>query len=47
MNKIAFIFLIYNVINHEDIWYNFFKNIPGKNKILFDDVLKKTMDLLS
>lgn len=31
MNKIAFIFLIYNVINHEDIWYNFFKNID-KNK---------------
>jgi len=31
MNKIAFIFLIYNVINHEDIWYEFFKNID-KNK---------------
>jgi hypothetical protein len=27
MKKIAFIFLIYNVINHEDIWYHFFKNV--------------------
>jgi len=27
MNKIAFIFLIYNVINHEELWYMFFSNI--------------------
>lgn len=27
MNKLAFIFLIYSTINHESIWYNFFKNV--------------------
>jgi len=27
MNKIAFIFLIYNVINHEELWHMFFSNI--------------------
>ena len=27
MNKIAFIFMIYNVINHEELWYMFFSNI--------------------
>ena len=27
MNKLAFIFLIYSTINHENIWYNFFKNV--------------------
>tara|TARA_B110000259_G_C14011965_1_gene399936 strand:+ start:107 stop:940 length:834 start_codon:yes stop_codon:yes gene_type:complete len=27
MNKLAFIFLIYSTINHESIWYDFFKNV--------------------
>jgi hypothetical protein len=27
MNKLAFIFLIYSTINHESIWYKFFKNV--------------------
>lgn len=27
MKKIAFCFLLYDIINHEDLWYNFFKNI--------------------
>ena len=27
MNKLAFLFLIYDVINHENIWFNFFKGI--------------------
>jgi len=31
MNKIAFLFLIYDVINHENIWFNFFNGI-AKNK---------------
>ena len=31
MNKIAFLFLIYDVINHENIWFNFFNGI-SKNK---------------
>ena len=31
MKKIAFLFLIYDVINQEEMWYNFFKNID-KNK---------------
>ena len=28
MKKIAFCFLINDVINHEELWYTFFKNIP-------------------
>ena len=31
MNKIAFLFLIYDIINHENIWYTFFNGI-SKNK---------------
>jgi hypothetical protein len=31
MNKIAFLFMIYDVINHENIWFNFFNGI-SKNK---------------
>jgi hypothetical protein len=31
MNKIAFLFLLYDVINHENIWFNFFNGIT-KNK---------------
>jgi hypothetical protein len=31
MNKIAFLFLIYDIINHENIWYAFFNGI-SKNK---------------
>ena len=31
MNKIAFLFLIYDIINHENIWFNFFNGI-SKNK---------------
>jgi hypothetical protein len=31
MNKIAFLFLLYDVINHENIWFNFFNGI-AKNK---------------
>ena len=31
MNKIAFLFLIYDIINHESIWFNFFNGI-SKNK---------------
>lgn len=31
MKKIAFLFLIYDVINQEELWYNYFKNID-KNK---------------
>ena len=31
MNKIAFLFLIYDVINHENIWFQFFNGI-SKNK---------------
>lgn len=27
MNKIAFLFLIYDIINHESIWFNFFNGI--------------------
>lgn len=27
MNKLAFIFLVYSTINHESIWYDFFKNV--------------------
>jgi len=27
MNKLAFLFLIYDVINHENIWFNFFNGI--------------------
>jgi hypothetical protein len=34
MKKIAFCFLIYDVINHEEMWYIFFKNIdPAKYSI--------------
>ena len=29
MKKIAFCFLINDIINHEDLWYTFFKNIPN------------------
>ena len=29
MNKIAFCFLINDVINHEELWYTFFKNISN------------------
>ena len=29
--KVAFCFLIYDVINHEELWNNFFKNVD-KNK---------------
>lgn len=31
MNKIAFLFLIYDIINHENIWFNFFNGV-SKNK---------------
>ena len=31
MNKLAFLFLIYDVINHENIWFQFFNGI-SKNK---------------
>lgn len=31
MNKIAFLFLIYDVINHENIWFNFFNGV-AKNR---------------
>jgi len=31
MNKIAFLFLIYDIINHENIWFRFFNGI-SKNK---------------
>lgn len=31
MNKIAFLFLIYDMINHESIWYRYFEGI-GKNR---------------
>lgn len=31
MNKIAFLFLIYDIINHENIWFQFFNGI-SKNK---------------
>ena len=31
MNKIAFLFLIYDIINHENIWFTFFNGI-SKNK---------------
>ena len=31
MKKIAFCFLIYDIINHEDLWYIYFRNI-NKNK---------------
>ena len=27
MKKIAFCFLIYDTINHEDLWFLFFKNV--------------------
>ena len=27
MKKIAFCFLIYDVINHEELWYRFFENV--------------------
>jgi hypothetical protein len=34
IKKIAFCFLIYNDINHEELWHNFFKNIdPNKYTI--------------
>jgi hypothetical protein len=31
MNKIAFLFLLYDIINHENIWFKFFNGI-SKNK---------------
>jgi hypothetical protein len=31
MNKIAFLFLLYDIINHENIWFQFFNGI-NKNK---------------
>ena len=31
MNKIAFLFLIYDIINHESIWHRYFEGI-GKNR---------------
>jgi len=31
MNKIAFLFLLYDIINHENIWFQFFNGI-SKNK---------------
>ena len=31
MNKIAFLFLIYDIINHENLWFQFFNGI-GDNK---------------
>ena len=30
MKKIAFLFLIYDMINNEELWYNFFKNIDKR-----------------
>lgn len=27
MNKIAFLFLLYDIINHENIWFQFFNGI--------------------
>ena len=34
MKKIAFCFLIYDTINHEELWNNFFKNVdPAKYNI--------------
>ena len=51
MKKIAFLFMIYDIFEKEDIWYNFFENIDenkysiyihGKDKIIFDnDFFKK------
>ena len=32
MNKIAFLFLIYDMINHESIWYRYFHNFEGIGK---------------
>jgi hypothetical protein len=29
MEKIAFCFLINDIINHEELWYTFFKNVPN------------------
>ena len=29
MNKIAFLFLIYDMINHESIWYRYFRDFEG------------------
>jgi hypothetical protein len=34
MKKVAFLFLIYDTINHEDIWYHYFRNVdPNKYTI--------------
>jgi len=30
VKKIGFCFLIYDIINHEELWYNFFKNIDNQ-----------------
>lgn len=32
MNKIAFLFLIYDMINHESIWHRYFHNFEGIGK---------------
>jgi len=32
MNKIAFLFLIYDMINHESIWHRYFRDVHGIRK---------------
>ena len=32
MNKLAFLFLIYDIINHESIWHSYFHNFEGIGK---------------
>jgi len=32
MNKIAFLFLIYDMINHESIWHRYFRDVRGISK---------------
>lgn len=35
MKKIAFCFLINDIINHEELWYTFFKNIPEEKYSIY------------
>ena len=35
MKKIAFCFLIYDIINHEELWNIFFKNVDANKYTIY------------
>ena len=44
MKRIAFLFLIKEKIDNEEVWYNFFKNVsPDKYKIIIHYKINKSL----